>query len=434
MENKYFTPRGTQDVFGEEVKKWQYIEKTARDICERFNVTEIRTPIYEHTEVFKRENDASDVVNKEMYTFVIKNRDGESPSLTLRPEGTAGVIRAYVSNKLYGSGPSLQKYFYIAPNFRYERPQKGRMRIHHQFACEFIGPSSPMVDVEAMMVGLSLLQELGITKYRLLVNTLGDEASQQAYKTALKAHFKPHLDTMCGDCKRRYEQNPLRMLDCKVDKDHEAIITAPTNLEYLNEESQAYFTKLQELLTEQGIAFDLDNRLVRGLDYYHHTVFEVVSTDSNAGSQSTIFGGGRYDKLVEYFGGPKTGAVGFGMGIERLLILAEASNVAFDIQQSVDVFGMPLDLKAQGPVFKLVNSLREKGLKADMDLEGKSFKAQFKLVDRYHAKVAILCGEDEINEGVVTLKNIATQEQTQMKNTDVEGIYHQIQTWIGASK
>ena len=428
MSQRYFVPRGTQDTYGEEVRKWQYIERLARDICERFHINEFRTPIYEHTEVFKRENDASDVVNKEMYTFVIKNREGESPSLTLRPEGTAGFVRAFVQNKLYATGGSYQKYFYIAPNFRYERPQKGRMRIHHQFGVEFVGPSSPYADVEAILTGLTLLKELGITKFKLLVNTLGDEESQAAYKVALRDHFKPHLDTMCVDCKRRFEQNPLRMLDCKVDHDHEAVKTAPMNSDSLNDVSKEYFAYLKSLLEDQGIDFELDSRLVRGLDYYHHTVFEVVSTDENVGAQSTIFGGGRYNKLVEYFGGPETGAVGFGMGIERLLILADASGVDFNTQDSLDVFGMPMGDNAKPYVFKMVQDLRQAGLKVDMDIEGKSFKAQFKMVDRYHAKVTLVAGDDEVSQGTITLKNIQTKETVTVNK---EQALEVIQAWLG---
>lgn len=428
MSQRYFLPRGTQDTFGEEVRKWQAVEKLAREICERFHIQEFRTPMYEHTEVFKRENDASDVVNKEMYTFVIKNRDGESPSLTLRPEGTAGFVRAYVQNKLYATGGSYQKYFYIAPNFRYERPQKGRMRIHHQFGVEFVGPNSPYADVEAILTGLTLLKELGITKFKLLVNTLGDEESQTAYKKALREHFAPHLETMCSDCKRRYEQNPLRILDCKVDHDHVAMKDAPTNYDSLNDTSKTYFDSLKSLLDAQGIDYEIDPRLVRGLDYYHHTVFEVVSTDENVGAQSTIFGGGRYNKLVEYFGGPETGAVGFGMGIERLLILAEASGVKFDTEDSIDVYGMPMGDEARPYVFNIIQTLRGAKLHADMDIEGKSFKAQFKMVDRYRAKVALIAGEQEVKDGTVSLKNIETQEQIIVGK---EKALEVIQGWLG---
>lgn len=428
MSQRYFVPRGTQDTFGEEVRKWQYVERLARDICERFHIQEFRTPMYEHTEVFKRENDASDVVNKEMYTFVIKNREGESPSLTLRPEGTAGFVRAFVQNKLYATGGSYQKYYYIAPNFRYERPQKGRMRIHHQFGVEFLGPSSPYADVEAILTGLTLLKELGITKFKLLVNTLGDEESQANYKVALREHFQPHLESLCSDCKRRYEQNPLRMLDCKVDHDHPAILSAPLNHDSLNDASKAYFESLKSLLEDQGIDYELDARLVRGLDYYHHTVFEVVSTDENVGAQSTIFGGGRYNKLVEYFGGPETGAVGFGMGIERLLILADASGVDFDTQDRIDVFGMPMGDLAKPYIFKLVQELRQQGLKVDMDIEGKSFKAQFKMVDRYHAKITLVAGDDEVSNGTVTLKNIETKAQITVEK---ENMLEHIKAWLG---
>lgn len=428
MSQKYIAPRGTQDVYGAEARKWQKLEKIAREICDRYHIQEMRTPMYEHTEVFKRENDASDVVNKEMYTFVIKNRDGESPSLTLRPEGTAGVARAFVQHKLYATGGSFQKYFYIAPNFRYERPQKGRMRIHHQFGVELIGPISPMIDVEAISVGLSFLHEVGLKKFKLLVNTIGDAESQENYKVALREHFKPHLSTMCGDCNRRYEQNPLRMLDCKVDHDHVAVQTAPTNYAYLNETSREYFESLKTLLDAQGIAYEIDSRLVRGLDYYHHTVFEVVSTDEKAGAQSTIFGGGRYNHLIDYFGGPETGAVGLGIGLERLLILAEDSGIEFDTEDGVDVFGMPMGAASNNAVFAMIQSLRQEGYVCDMDVENKSFKAQFKLVDRNNAKIALLCGDDELEKGEFTLKNIETQEQIRVSANEV--VTH-VKAWLG---
>lgn len=429
MSQRLFLPRGTQDTFGENVRKWQHIERLARDICERYNIQEFRTPMYEHTEVFKRQDDASDVVNKEMYTFVIKNKDGESPSLTLRPEGTAGLVRAFVQNKLYATGSSYQKYFYIAPNFRYERPQKGRMRIHHQFAVEFLGPNSPYADVEAILTGLTLLKELGITKFKLMVNTLGDEASQAEYKHRLKEHFAPYLETMCADCNRRFVQNPLRILDCKVDHDHEAMHSSPSNEASLNEESKAYFESFKALLTMMNIDYAVDDRLVRGLDYYHHTVFEVVSTDENVGAQSTIFGGGRYNKLVEYFGGPETPAVGFGMGIERLLILAEASNVAFDVAPRLDAFVMPRDGAAKMYAFNVMQSLRDHGLHVDMDIEDKSFKAQFKMVDRTHSRVAIMVGEQEMNDQTLSLKNIDTQETRVVSLSEASDV---IKQWIGA--
>ncbi len=420
----YRAPRGTQDLYGEEISKWQIVEDKARKLCEKYHVKEMRTPIFEHTEVFKRGDDASDVVNKEMYTF----EDRGKRSLTLKPEGTAGLIRSYVEHKLYAQGGGLQRYFYIAPNFRYERPQKGRMRIHHQFGVEFLGKASPFVDVEAIMLGLNLLDEIGLDKYKLVLNTLGDQASQDAYKQALRDHFKDELDTMCEDCNRRYQQNPLRMLDCKIDHDHKAMKTAPSNKDYLSEESLDYYKQVIELVEDLGIEYEEDERLVRGLDYYHHTVFEVISTDPKAGAQATLFAGGRYNHLVEYFGGPEISAFGFGMGIERLLVYAELSGINLEKKESLDVYAMPLDKGSLKYTFELVQELRNHNYKVDLDFEDKSMRAQFKLADRYNAKLVLLIGEDEVNKNQVSLKNQSTQEQI---TVDKEELLKQINVWIG---
>lgn len=421
---KYVAPRGTQDVFGEKMRIWREIERIARKNCDLYHVSEIKTPIFEHTEVFKRGNDGSDVVNKEMYTF----EDKGGRSLTLKPEGTAGVIRAYVENKLYATGGNLQRYFYIAPNFRYERPQKGRMRMHYQFGVEYIGDSSPLVDVEAISLGLKVLNEIGITQYKLVINTLGDQSSQDAYRSVLVKHFSPVIDELGEDNQRRLLQNPLRILDDKGHRDHPAIKDAPTNRDTLSDESLAYFDEVCSLLDAQGIPYEIDPRLVRGLDYYNHTVFEVISMDEGAGAQSTIFAGGRYDGLVSYFGGPKTSAFGFGMGIERLLVFIESSNVSIGRQDVIDVFGMPLDAKSQSLVFKAMQDLRNHGYCVDMDYSKRSMRAQFKLVDRYQAKVALLVGESEVENQMVTLKNIETQEQVVVP---YEGFVLKIKEWLG---
>ena len=421
---QYKATRGTQDLFGTEIEKWHIIENKARALCEKYHVSEMRTPIFEHTEVFKRGDDASDVVNKEMYTFM----DRGDRSLTLKPEGTAGLIRSYVEHKLYAQGAGIHRYYYIAPNFRYERPQKGRMRIHHQFGVEFLGEASPYVDVEAIMLGLNLLDEVGLNKYKLVINTLGDQESQDAYKVALRNHFESHLDTMCEDCNRRFKQNPLRILDCKVDHNHEAMLSAPSNEDYLTQESKEYFETLIKVIKDLNIDYELDDRLVRGLDYYHHTVFEVISTDKDAGAQSTLFAGGRYNHLVEYYGGPDISAFGFGMGIERLLVYAEMSGIEFDTKDSIDVYGMPLGKESLAYVFELVQELRGAGYKADLDYENKSMRAQFKLADRFNSKVVLLCGEDEVKENKVTLKNQATKEQITVNKDEVLG---KIKEWMG---
>lgn len=422
--SKYFVPRGTQDIFGKEIKKWTYVENIVRELCHNYHVEEMRTPMYEHTEVFARKDDASDVVNKEMYTFVIKRGEGESPSLTLKPEGTAGLIRSYVEHKLYASGPSYQRYFYMAPNFRYERPQKGRMRIHHQFGVEFLGNLSPYADVEALTLGLNVLDRLGINQYKVLINTLGDRESQNAYQEALRKHFKDSIGTMCADCQRRYTQNPLRILDCKVDQDHPALISAPSNTDSLSQESKDYFENLIQVLDAAEINYEVDSRLVRGLDYYNHTVFEVVSTDPSIGAQSTIFAGGRYNHLVEYYGGPEVSAFGFGMGIERLLLLCDEAQ--FDLEESIDVYGMPMGDKALTLVFNTINALRKDGYACDLDMENKSMKAKFKMSDRLNAKVLLVCGDQELEAGHINLKNQETKEQVSIP---VNEIKNKLEEW-----
>ncbi len=422
--SNYKAPRGTQDVFGENMKIWKKIEEIARQSCELYNITEMKTPIFEHTEVFARGNDASDVVNKEMYTF----KDRGDRSLTLKPEGTAGVVRAFVEHKLYAQGGGVQKYFYISPNFRYERPQKGRMRMHTQFGVEYFGQANPYSDVEAILVGLRVLNQLGLNQYKLVINTLGDKASQQAYRDVLVKHFEPFIEDMGEDNKRRFKQNPLRILDDKFYQDHQALITAPTNKETLNEKSSQYFDEVLAILDAEGIAYEVDPKLVRGLDYYHHTVFEVVSTDPKAGAQSTIFAGGRYDHLVEYYGGPEVSAFGFGMGIERIMVFLESAGLDVKDKDVIDVYGMPLDDDAKVLVFKAAHKLREAGFSVEADYDGRSMRAQFKMVDRLNAKVAMLVGENEVKENKITLKDIASQTQV---TVSVDEVVSKVTEFIG---
>ncbi len=417
-------PRGTADVFGENMRIWKKIEEIARQTCELYNITEMKTPIFEHTEVFDRGNDASDVVNKEMYTF----KDRGDRSLTLKPEGTAGVVRAFVEHKLYAQGGGLQKYFYISPNFRYERPQKGRMRMHTQFGVEYFGKANPYSDVEAILVGLRVLDQLGLKQYKLVINTLGDKASQKAYREELVKHFEPFIDDMGEDNKRRFKQNPLRILDDKFYQNHEALLTAPTNKASLNDTSKTYFDEVISILDAEGINYEIDPKLVRGLDYYHHTVFEVISTDPKAGAQSTIFAGGRYDHLVEYYGGPETSAIGFGMGIERIMVYLETAGIDVTDKASIDVYGMPLDKDAKQLVFKAAHQLREAGYSFEADYEGRSMRAQFKMVDRTNAKVALLVGENEVKENKVTLKDIETQTQVTVA---LDEVVNKVKEFIG---
>jgi histidyl-tRNA synthetase len=419
----YQGPRGTQDVFGIEMTKWHAIEDLIRKFTHLYHVEEIRTPVFEHTEVFKRESDSSDMVNKEMYTFT----DFGGRSLTLRPEGTAGLIRSYVEHKMYANPDAPQKFYYIGPNMRYERPQKGRLRIHHQFGVEFIGAKSPLVDAEVIHLGYAFVSAIGLKDLKVLVNTLGDDESRAAYREALKSHFLPHLDTLCPDCNRRYQQNPLRILDCKVDAQHESLLTAPKINDYLNEESKAYFNDVVGYLEGLGMTVEVSDRLVRGLDYYTHTVFEIVSANEKMGSQSTIFGGGRYDGLVEYFGGPSISGIGFGLGIERLLVACDAEGIDLAQPKSLDVYIMPLSKEVLTTSMQLSAFCRGYGFSTELDVLQRSMKAQFKSAERMDASVLIFVGEDEVAKQVVKMKNVKTQEQLEVPYGD---IIHQLDHWL----
>lgn len=403
----YQTPRGTSDILPTEIGKWYTIEDIAKYMCELYDYTEIRTPIFEDTAVFKRENDSSDMVNKEMYTFSINKKD----SLTLRPEMTAGVVRSFVEHKMFGEGDLPAKMFYIGPQFRYERPQKGRQRIFHQFGVEAIGAKNPQLDVEVISLGYSIIKMLGLKQCKVLLNTLGDDESRNNYKKALKEHFKDYLPEMCSDCHRRYEQNPLRILDCKIDADKPFMQNVPKLSDYLNEESKSYFEQVCHGLETLDIPYQIEDKLVRGLDYYSHTVFEVVSTNKKMGSQSTVFAGGRYDGLVEYFGGPQMSGMGFAMGIERLIIALEGEGIDLNEEKSIDAYVLCLSDKVSLQALKVATTLRSNGYSCDTDYLHRSFKAQFKSVDRLNAKYAVIVGEKDIENHQVTIKRIEDQKQ-----------------------
>lgn len=400
-------PRGTKDIFGQENQKWEQIESIINQFMHVYHIGQMRTPIFEHTEVFIRNNQSSDVVNKEMYTFLDK---GER-SLTLRPEGTAGLIRAYVENKLFNHPESLAKYYYIGPNFRYERPQKGRTRIHHQFGVEYLGLKHPSIDAEVIFLGVSILAAIGLKQFEVHINTLGDQATRVAYQSALKNHFKDHLPQLCEDCNRRYQQNPLRILDCKVDKDHPAIQSVPSIHDVITKEAKEYFQQVLAYLESLGIDAIIDPKLVRGLDYYTDTVFEVVSTHPDMGSQSTLFGGGRYDGMIASFDGPDQSGFGFGMGMERLLVACESEAVAFDLADTIDCYVMPLDENSFDMAYGIMMICRQNGYSSEMDIRLRSLKAQFKSADRYQAKYLLFIGEQEVVNRQITIKNTHNQEK-----------------------
>ncbi|MFP7412087.1 histidine--tRNA ligase [Priestia filamentosa] len=404
-------PRGTQDILPGTVEKWQYIEQKAREICRTFRYQEIRTPMFEHTELFKRGvGDTTDVVQKEMYTF--EDRGGRS--ITLRPEGTAAVVRSFVENKMFGNPTQPIKLFYTGPMFRYERPQAGRFRQFVQFGVEAIGSNDPSIDAEVLSLVMNFYQSLGLKKLKLVLNSLGDTESRMAHRDALINHFKPRINEFCSDCQNRLETNPLRILDCKKDRNHELMKTAPSILDYLNDYSKEYFEKVQQYLTDLHIPFEVDANLVRGLDYYNHTAFEVMSEAEGFGAITTLCGGGRYNGLSEQIGGPEAPGIGFALSIERLLAALEAESVELPIEQGIDCYVVTLGDKAKDKSVSLVNDLRLSGVAAEKDYQDKKVKAQFKAADRLSAKYVAVLGDDELEQNVINVKNMETGEQEEV--------------------
>lgn len=409
-------PRGTVDLLPEQTRKWQYVERVIQDLCERFQYKEIRTPMFEHTEVFQRSvGDTTDIVQKEMYTF----EDRGNRSITLRPEGTAGVVRAFVQNKMHGEVIQPVKLYYFDELFRYERPQQGRMRQLHQFGVEALGSDDPAIDAEVIGLAMACYEALGLTSLKLVINSLGDQESRQAHKDALIAHFTPVKDELCGDCQTRLEQNPLRVLDCKKDMDHEAMKTAPSILEYLNEESGAYFTRVKEYLDEMGISYVVDETLVRGLDYYNHTAFEIMSDADGFGAITTLLGGGRYNGLAEQLGGPSTPGIGFGMGLERLLMALEAEKVELPIANDLDLFFITMGEETKATAVKLVQQLRLAGIRVDQDYQNRKVKAQFKAADRVKANYVAVLGEEELAQGKVKIRSMETGDEVEVAFDDL---------------
>ena len=405
-------PKGTKDVLPADSYKWQYVESVARETAKLFGVKELRTPTFEHTELFQRGvGDTTDIVTKEMYTF----KDKGDRSITLKPEGTAGAVRAFIENGLIG-GAMPAKMYYITPAFRYERPQAGRLREFHQFGVEIFGAKGAQTDAEAILIADSLLKKLGIN-VKLCINSIGCPACRAKYNAALKAFFAPHLDGLCYDCKTRYEKNPLRLLDCKEENCKKINATAPKMLDYLCEECAAHFESLKGYWDNAGIAYEIDSRIVRGLDYYTRTVFEFVSTA--IGAQGTVCAGGRYDGLIESLGGNPTPAVGFAAGIERLLMVMEQSGVEIpnDDKPTVYIAGMDTACREKG--FALATQLRGAGIKAEIDHMERSVKAQFKYADKIGAKYVAVIGGNELAEGKTNVKSMATGESESVAFADV---------------
>jgi len=415
----YQKMKGTYDVLPDEVGKWQALEKVIRNVSKIYNYKEIRTPIIENSDLFHRGvGESTDIVTKETYDFV----DRGKRSNTLRPEGTAGVVRSFVENKLYAGANPVQKLYYVGPMFRYERPQKGRYRQFQQFGAEAFGSTSPQLDAEIISYAVSILKALKITEVTVHLNSIGDDESKVHYRQALVDYLKPSITSLCKDCQKRYVTNPLRILDCKIDKDTDVIQQAPKPLDYLTNEAKAHFEDLLQYLDAMNIEYKIDHNLVRGLDYYTNTVFEVKAHLDTLGAQNTICGGGRYNHLVSSLGGPEVPGVGFAFGLERLMFALESINFQGDLDY-VHLYLMVLgdDQKSDG--LAMLNRCRLGGLVADIDFLDKSMKQKWKQASLLHARFVAIYGEDEQKNEQINIKDQET-------GTEVTISKHQLYNYI----
>ncbi len=411
-------PKGTKDVLPQESYKWQYVEEVARETAKLFHLKEVRTPTFEHTELFQRGvGDTTDIVTKEMYTF----KDKGDRSITLKPEGTAGTVRSFIENGMYG-GVLPAKMYYVTPCFRYERPQAGRLREFHQFGVEIFGAPTAQTDAEAIAIADTLLKKLGL-QVKLYINSIGCPACRAKYNQALKDFFAPHLESLCYDCKARFEKNPLRLLDCKEEGCKEINKSAPSILDYLCEECHTHFEEVKTCLDLAGINYEIDSRIVRGLDYYTRTVFEFVS--SAIGAQGTVCAGGRYDGLISELGGGNVPAVGFAAGLERLLIVMEQSGVEIPCNEKPTVYLAGMDGDCRKKAFALAIELRKAGIGAEIDHLERSIKAQFKYADKIGAKYVAVIGGNELVEGVVNVKDMANGSSESVKFCDLVAYFNE---------
>lgn len=403
--------KGTLDFFGKDAKEFRYIENVARKEVEAFGFSEVITPIFESTDLFLRSvGETSDIVTKEMYTFLDK---GER-SLTLRPEGTASIARLFIENKLY-INPGLKKYYYFGPMFRYERPQAGRYRQFHQFGAEVYGDLSPYINSEVILSAYNILQKLGIKNIVLKINTIGDFESRNRYSIALKEYFKDNLNDLCDDCKARYEKNPMRILDCKIDKNNPILLNAPKIKDYLTLDAKENFNKVQQTLKAMNIPFVCDDSLVRGLDYYTDLVFEFINLDDGL----AICAGGQYAEMIKSFGGPDLGGIGYAFGVERVKNVMESDNLFPELEQKTDVVIISLDDESKISALNLMNKLRDNGISSDMDYTNNNLKPQFKLVDRLNPKAIVIIGEAERLNKEYNVKNNITKNSELVKEENI---------------
>lgn len=408
-------PKGTKDVLTDEIYKWHFVEKKFAEICRKYGFREVRTPVFEHTELFARGvGDTTDIVQKEMYTF----QDNGKRSITLRPEGTSPVVRAFVEHKQFAEVQPV-KYYYDIDCFRYEKPQSGRLRAFHQFGIEVFGTKNMLADAEVISLANEFLTELGISDVELRINSIGCPECRKDHREALRKFLEPKYDQLCDTCKERYERNPMRILDCKSPICQELVKGAPVMLDYLCDDCRQAFEDLKKNLTAMGISYTVDSGIVRGLDYYTKTAFEFVA--GGLGAQSTVCGGGRYDHLIEELGGPDVPGVGFGLGIERLLLTMDAAGIQIPQPSGPDALIAVMGDAAREEGLKLMKKLRDQGFHVEMDLLARNFKGQFKYANRAGAAKVIIIGDDELNNRAASVKDMVTGEQIQVPFADLAG-------------
>ena len=408
-------PRGVEDWYGERMHKRAYVEKLARELARTYHMTEIITPMFEHTVLFQRGvGETTDVVQKEMYTFTDKG----DRSITLKPEGTAGAMRAYLEHNMYAN-PAPTKLYYVTQAFRYEKPQSGRLRQHHQFGVEFVGAKSPLAEVELISLVTTFIRKLGLKDAKLHINSIGCPNCKKTYNDALLAYLREHEGELCPTCRERMQKNPMRVIDCKDPGCKKIVKDAPRTIDYLDDECREHFEELQRLLNEMGIPYEIDMGIVRGLDYYTKTVFEFVNTDG-----FTLCGGGRYDGLIHEIDEKQDiPSVGFGMGIERILYFLEKEGVELPAMETPDLYVGILGADAKARAYKLVNEIRSHGLIVETDYMDRSVKAQMKYANKIGAKKVVIIGGDELEKGVANVKDMATGEQTEVALAELPGLF-----------
>ncbi|WP_373836756.1 histidine--tRNA ligase [Jeotgalibaca arthritidis] len=417
-------PKGTSDIYLDDMKIWQYVEETARIVMHDYRYTEMRTPLFESFDLFSRSvGDTSDIVSKEMYDF----EDKGGRRIALKPEGTAPIVRSYVENKLFGPEyPKPLKVYYLSPMFRYERPQGGRSRQFHQLGIEVLGSNNPAVDVEGMALAWDLLNEIGIKDVRLVINSLGKKEERATYRQALISYLEPFFEELSSDSQKRLHQNPLRVLDSKDKRDKELVKDAPSILDFLSEDSKTHFETVQAMLTALNIPFEINANMVRGLDYYQDTIFEIMTTSKVFGAETTICGGGRYNGLVEEIGGPADPGFGFGLGLERLILMIKQQEIEIPETDELDIYVVGLGEETNLETLKIVQAARQAGYSADRDYMDRKVKAQFKSASKYGAKVVITVGADELEKKIAKFKVMETSKESDVALADIYSNFERV--------